>query len=63
MGIYKISEQEIYNAVNDCLDTLEGDFDKKTLHRALDEVKKEYKYTSDNFIIPVKVKQKVRKEK
>ena len=47
MCTYGISVQEIYDAVNDCLDEMEGDFDRATLNQALDEVKKDYKYVSD----------------
>ena len=47
MCTYGISVQEIYDSVNDCLDGMEGDFDRATLNQALDEVKKDYKYVSD----------------
>ena len=47
MCTYGISNQELYEAVNDCLDSVEGDFTRKQLNSVLDEIKRDYKYVSD----------------
>jgi hypothetical protein len=56
MCIYGISNQELYMVVNDALDSIEGDFTKKQLVSVLDEIKRDYKYTSDKDAPPDKGK-------
>ena len=44
MGTYVVSENELYDALIETLDNIEGDFRKQTLLMALERCK-EYKYT------------------
>ena len=46
MGTYNNSEVEIVNALSEALSNIEGDFDKKTLFKALEKCK-EYPYVTD----------------
>jgi hypothetical protein len=48
MGTYKFSNQELYDAITNCLDLLEGDFTRAQLITILDEIKHEYPYVSDS---------------
>ena len=48
MGTYGISNHELYMAIDAALDNIEGDFTKAQLVSVLDEIKRDYKYTSDN---------------
>lgn len=47
MGQYYNSEKEIVQELSEALDNIEGDFDSKTLKKALIKLKK-YPYTTDN---------------
>jgi len=48
MGTYGISNQELYEALSDVLDNIEGDFTRKQLKTICDEIARDYEYVSDN---------------
>lgn len=48
MGSYTIGQQEIIEALEDCLDSLEGDVYKKDFEKACAKVLKTYKYFTDS---------------
>ena len=49
MGIYVLSKNEIYEAVYESLEMLEGDFDSKTLKEVFDEIARDYLHTTDRI--------------
>ena len=47
MGTYGVSNQELYEVINDALDNIQGDFTRKQLKTICAEIANDYEYVSD----------------